>query len=77
MVTEPLTSSLVELFLKSKPGSVFNEIYKNNMDEESFVDLDSVLPEVISNYKTAGFVYQSTGLSSKEYLNCQVSNEKK
>ena len=76
MVTEPLTSATTRsLFLTSTPGSVLHKVYKNNMDEKSFVELDSVLPAVLSNYKTAGFVYQATGLSSKEYLNCQVGNE--
>ena len=54
------------------PDTDFHEVYKNNMDENSCININDVMPTLVRNEKTAGFVAESDGRSTEEYTKCQV-----
>ena len=54
------------------PDTDFHEVYKNNMDENSCININDVMPTLVRNEKTAGFVAESDGRSTDEYTKCQV-----
>ena len=57
------------------PGTDFHEVYKNNMDKNSCIkNSNDIIPTVVKNVKTAGFVAEAGGRSTEEYKKCQVYN---
>ena len=73
-VTFDNTSTPAALFIKSLPHTGFNKVYRNNMDEESFIsDTNDIIQHMFLDAKTAAFLTESAGKSSEEYSNCQVS----
>ena len=44
------------------------------MDENSCININEVMPTLVRNENTAGFVAESDGRSTKEYTKCQVHN---
>ena len=44
------------------------------MDENSCININGVMPTLVRNEKTAGFVAESDGRSTEEYTKCQVDN---
>ena len=42
------------------------------MDENSCININDVMPTLVRNEKTAGFVAESDGRSTDEYTKCQV-----
>ena len=75
LVTFDNTNTLAALFIKSLPHNGFNKVYRNNMDEESFIsNTNDIIQHMFLDTKTAAFLTESAGKSSEEYSNCQVSS---
>ena len=72
LVSNSPTTLIAPLLLDSPPESGFYKAYKNNMDENSWVGTENILPTVAKNSKTAGISARNTADESEEYLNCQV-----
>ena len=72
-MTHDNTSNTATLFIKSLPQSGFNNVYRNNMDEHSFIsDPNGIIQHMLLDTKTAAFMTESAGKSTEEYSNCQV-----
>ena len=74
LVTFDNTSTPAALFIKSLPHTGFNKVYRNNMDEQSFIsDINVIIEHMFLDTRTAAFITESAGISTEEYSNCCVS----
>ena len=74
-MTHDNTTNTAAHFINSLPQSGFNKVYRNNMDEESFIsNTNDIIQHMFLDTKTAAFLTESAGKSSEEYSNCQVSS---
>ena len=74
LILPPKDSSLSQYFLKEKdkPGSIYEKIYKNNINElESFFDDEAGLEHMVNEMKLALSNYKHQVLSYKQY-HCKV-----
>jgi hypothetical protein len=68
--------STAELFLKSEPGTIYNEIYTRKMTQNSFIPLDKDALERIVSDRFVGYLYaRSTFLILMEDYNmkCDIT----
>ena len=72
MLAESKGSSTSEVFYNSHLGSDFHQVYKNNMDDKSFVGSSKVIDGILTNPNTAFFGTELYFDDTKEYQNCQV-----
>ena len=72
MVATSNTTIYGPLFQNSSPDSVYDKIYRNNMDNESFVGLDNTVAAILSNPKTASFQSVSDVRFTHEHKKCKV-----
>ena len=73
-MTHGKTSALATLFIKSLSQNGFTKVYRNNMDEHSFIsDFHGIIQHMFLDTKTAAFISESDGISTDEYSNCLVS----
>ena len=72
MLAESKGSSTSEVFYNSHLGSDFHQVYKNNMDDKSFVGSSKVIDGILTNPNTAFFGTELFYDDTEEYKNCQV-----
>lgn len=73
-MTHDKTNQNAALFIKSLPQNGFNKVYRNNMDEQSFIsNINVIIEHMFLDTRTAAFITESAGISTEEYFNCYVS----
>ena len=72
MLTESKEGATSEALYNSHSGSDFQQVYQNNMDDNSFVGAKKVIDGVLTNPNTAFFGTELYFDYTKEYQNCQV-----
>ena len=72
MLTSSKQSGSGSIFHISPRNSDFNQAYRNNMDNNSYVGAKNVIKGALSHPDTAFFETVDTIDYSKEYQNCQV-----
>ena len=72
MLTESKGTATAEVLYNSHSGSDFHQVYKNNMDDKSFVGFSKFIDGILSNQNTAFFGTDLNFDDTEEYKNCQV-----
>ena len=72
MLNSSKQSGSGSIFHISPRNSDFNQAYRNNMDNNSYVGTKNVIKGALSHPDTAFFETVDTIDYSKEYQNCQV-----
>ena len=73
MLTSSKDDATGAMFHNSHPDSDFQEVYKNNMDDKSYLGANkNIIEGALSNPNTALFETEQSIDNSEEYKNCQV-----
>ena len=72
MLTSSKQQGSGAVFHLAPPNSYFNRVYRNNMDDDSYVGVRNVIEGALSHPNTALFESEGTIDYSNEYKNCQV-----
>ena len=74
MITTTKGDATADVFHLSAPNTAFGKVYRNNMDDESYVGAPSTgLSLILNNSKTATYQFQGDAMTSPEFNNCLVS----
>ena len=72
LVTDVTESAITKLLTEAIPNSIFNNVYRKNMDKNSYQKIPDGLNSILKNSKTAMFHDSLALKDSQEYINCQV-----
>ena len=71
LLTSAINDAQGRLFSNAKPDTLYEKIYQNNMDENSFDgSVKRIIEKALSNPKTA--IFQSTLIWSDKKYSCKV-----
>ena len=77
VLTPGKTSGTTQTITKAPVGSVYQKVFKNNMNEDSYVnDFDVSMLQMLSEHHVTMFSQEAFFETSPEFTNCMVGISK-